>query len=109
MFALINCYSGNYFMNRLSAEIWTLLLEYNILPHFDYVPSKENIADVLSRPDLLRWEKLVRKTHHWKARTPDHHFPILRQRVRRIPREAWTTLWTSLYGGLGTSQVGIMG
>ena len=51
-FALINCYSGNPLMARLSHEIWSLLLEYNLTPYFDYVPSAENVVDIFSKSDL---------------------------------------------------------
>ena len=50
--ALINCYSGNPFLARLSHAIGSLLLEYNITPYINYVTSAENVADIFSRRDL---------------------------------------------------------
>ena len=49
-------------MASLSHEIWSLLLENNITPSFNYVTSAENVADIFSRPDLeLVGRKLAAK------------------------------------------------
>ena len=98
-FALINCYSGNAFMARLSAEIWMLLLEYNITPFFDYVPSDDNVSDLFSRPDLVEAGDTLPQAYSWQDVDPLPHIPALVARVRRAPNMAWTHLWTTLYGG----------
>ena len=98
-FALINCYSGNAFMARLAAEVWTLLLEYNITPYFDYFSSGENVADIFSRPDLTKVGETLSQKFSWQTRDPAPLFKPLRARVRRAPRHAWTSIWTTLYGG----------
>ena len=101
-FALINCYSGNAFMARLSAEIWMLLLEYNITPFFDYVPSDDNVSDLFSRPDLVAAGQKLSDSYKWVEVDPLPHIPALHARFRRSPKTAWTQLWTSLYGGTRT-------
>ena len=51
MCAVMNVYSGSPCMACLAAETWALLFEYNIVPYFEYVPSKLNTSDNYSRPD----------------------------------------------------------
>ena len=103
-FALINCYSGNAFMARLSAEIWMLLLEFNITPYFDYVASGDNVADIFSRPDLEEEGERLASKYSWRKVDPHPHFKPLQRRFRRSPRTAWTHLWTVLYGGTRTPR-----
>ena len=86
-------------MARLSAEIWMLLLELNITPHFEYVASKENIADIFSRPDLVSVGEALSAKYSWKGVSAQPHLQALKARVQREPRDAWTHLWTVLYGG----------
>ena len=98
-FCLINCYSGNAFMARLASEIWAILLEYNVLPYFEYVPTKENVADIFSRPDLLHEGALLSKRFDWKPSNTLRTIPALRHSLTRSPKATWTTLWGRLYGG----------
>ena len=98
-FALINCYSGNPSMARLSHEIWPLLLEYNITPYLNYVTSAENVADIFSRPDLELVGRRLAAKYNWKPVDPYSHITDLANRIKRTPKEAWMHLWTTLYGG----------
>ena len=98
-FCLINCYSGNAFMARLASEIWTLLLEFDISPFFDYVTSEENVADIFSRPDLRQVGDALSDQFKWRAVDPQRGLPARRRRINRDPRLSWSTLFNHLYGG----------
>ena len=98
-FCLINCYSGNAFMARLASEIWSLLLEFDISPFFDYVPSESNVADIFSRPDLQTVGDILSTSFRWKSVNPQPGLAELRMRVTRSPKDSWTHLWQTLYGG----------
>lgn len=52
-------------MARLAGEIWLELLRHNIVPWWQYVPSKLNVADIWSRPDKVAEEKWFQKRHDW--------------------------------------------
>ena len=86
-------------MARLSSEIWAILLEFNITPYFDYVESAKNVADIFSRPDLVEIGHSLSARLHWRAVDPPHFVQDLALRIQRTPKEAWTSLWTKLYGG----------
>ena len=86
-------------MARLSHEIWSLLLEHNIPPYFDYVTSVENVADFFSGPDLELVGNTLSAKYHWKPVNPVPHITELAHRIQRTLKEAWMNLWTTLYGG----------
>jgi hypothetical protein len=99
MYCLINCYSGNAFMARLSAAVWAILLEYRITPFFDYVPSKENVSDVFSRPDLVAEGDLLTRKWKWRSLDPTPSFLPLSQVLQTSPKDAWINLFSRLYSG----------
>ena len=86
-------------MARLSHETWSLLLEYNITPYFNYVTPAENVADIFSRPDLELVGNKLSAEYNWKPVDPYSHITDLANRIKRTPKEAWMHLWTTLYGG----------
>ena len=86
-------------MARLSHEIWPLLLEYNITPYFDYVPSVENVDDMLSITDLESGGSALSARYEWKPVDPLPHIIDLVNRIQRTPKEAWFTSWTTLHCG----------
>ena len=86
-------------MARLAAEIWMLLLEFDVAPSFDYVPSDSNVADIFSRPDLVDSGDSLSSKYHWSKVDPTPYIRSISRRFRSSPKQAWATLWTSLYGG----------
>ena len=86
-------------MARLSAAVWAILLEYRITPFFDYVPSKENVSDVFSRPDLVAEGALLSRKWKWRSLDPTPSFLPLSKVLQTSPKDAWINLFSPLYSG----------
>ena len=81
MYCCLNAYSSNSYMARLSGEVWMLLLSHNIVPWFQYVPSKLNVADIFSRPDRRAMGRRLAKRHRWKSIDPSSVFRPISNRL----------------------------
>ena len=104
MYCCLNGYSGNSFMARLSGELWMLLLSYNIVPWFQYVPSKLNVADIFSRPNRKAVGRRLQRRHHWRSVSPTSTFSPLRRRLDARPEVAWGLLHRSLESRLHSGR-----
>jgi hypothetical protein len=99
MYCLINGYSGNSYMSRMAAEVWMVLLEHDILPWFQYVPSKLNVSDIWSRPDRAHLERRLRRRWKWANRSPEPVFSPLAQNLLSRPEVAWGEFRARLHDG----------
>jgi len=99
LFCALNAYSSNPYMARLSGELWMLLLQHNIVPWFQYVPSKLNVADIFSRPDRVIIGRRFGARHRWRSVSPTRVFRPLAHHLRARPQVAWGELYSRLYDG----------
>ena len=73
-----------------------LLLSHNIVPWFQYVPSKLNVADIFSRPDRRAMGRRLAKRHHWRSVDPTSVFRPISNSLSQRPEVAWGELQESL-------------
>ena len=104
MFCCLNGYSGTNHMARLSEELWLMLLSHNIVPWFQYVPSKLNIADVFSRPDKVKTGHRLSRRYRWRSVSPTSTFSPLRRRLDARPEVAWGLLHSQLSSQLNNGR-----
>jgi hypothetical protein len=99
MYCLINGYSSNPFMARISGEVWMLLLSHNICPWFQYVPSKLNVADIFSRPDKKVEGRRLAHGRQWRSFSVGPIIAPLVTRLQQRPSVVWGELQSRLYDG----------
>ena len=99
MYCCLNAYSSNSFMSRLGAEIWVLCLLYDIVPWFQYVPSKLNVSDIWSRPDRKQEGRRLSHRFRWRSVSPTKAFRPLADLLSSRPDVTWGPLFDRLYGG----------
>ena len=104
MYCCLNGYSGNSFMARLSGELWMLLLSHNIVPWFQYVPSKLNVADIFSRPDKKSIGRRLSRRYHWRSVSPSSTFSPLKRRLDADPEKSWGLLHRQLTSQLHSGR-----
>ena len=96
MYCCLNAYSSDSYMARLSGEVWMLLLSHNIVPWFQYVPSKLNVADIFSRPDRVEVGRRLSARWHWRSVSPSSVFRPLARRLHQQPEVTWGALQARL-------------
>ena len=74
MYACLNAYSSNSFMARVAGEIWLELLQWDISPWWQYVPSKFNVADIFSRLDKKVEGRQLNEKWKWVPIDPKPSF-----------------------------------
>ncbi len=76
-----------------------VLLEFDIVPWFQYVPSKLNVSDIWSRPDRVSIGNRLARRWSWRPKDPKPVYPDLLAGLHKHPEVAWGDLRTRLYGG----------
>ena len=99
MYACLNGYSGNPYMARIAGEIWLELLRHNIVPWWQYVPSKLNVSDIFTRRGKVREGEVLPRRYKRSPVSASLEFKPVAQLLVRRPEVAWGELHSRLYGG----------